>query len=454
MASGKYLKPTKLVKAFNQVFPVYEDEDGTVGADIQELAQARKKAEDLLLKCKLHADHPVKGPAARWNYLSSLAVLRKGMLEANGRRRLRSRLSMRQILDQSLKYKVCQELNEPVHVYMVPKSSGVGWRLIQDFGPVARGAQRMVVHLLKMIYTPADFQFTTSGVEKAIRRALKLITEEGYIYAAELDIRSHYPSFQTEALIKDLPLPKTAIRQIVVGASATWETHSHLHSSLTHLMQTTPHGIPQGSAASSVVAEWSISQLKWIEDQECALINYADNFFLFAKDAEKLKLALEVLRSAIAELPGGVFTTKPDQGAPGVIKNVSGGFQMLGCIIVLNGDAPIVEPTDAAHEELMGRFRLDQKIIDAWLMTAEKEKDSVARLEGVQAFLRLWSFARSWVAAHAVCTDIEMIEEDLNYSLAQLMLNYSIDEAELTDAADASTNDFYYASSKSSVASA
>ena len=237
----------------------------------------------------------------------------------------------------------------------------------------------------------------------------------------------------------------------MVAASAKWENHKNLPLHSNHIYHPTPHGIPQGSAASTVVAEWSISQLKWIEDPDVALINYADNFFLFAKHSDKLKSALEALRSAITELPGGVFKVKPDEGKPGTIRHVFQGFDMLGCSIKLTNDGLDVEPTKTAYQELRGRFWLEAHVVEALLTTAHQEQDSTLRFEGVQAFLRLRSYVQSWMAAHTVCTDIGVIEDDIKYQLDYIAFLYSLDEAELKAATDSSTEAKYYASSKSSV---
>lgn len=301
----------------------------------------------------------------------------------------------------------------------------------------------MVLTLLREAYTPAPFQFTRQGVQPAIKEALRLITEEGYAHVAELDIKSQFPSFEADKLLKTLPLPKGAIKEIILAQSAIWKPHGVLSYEIDSLLHQTQLGIPQGSAASAVVAEWSVSHLDF-KAKNVALINYADNFFLFAKDAATLTHVLEVLRLAIAGLPGGSFIAHPPAGDPTSMGTVQVGFRMLGCWIGKSGDTVLVEPTETSQQELSDRFHSEAGNVIALLAKSEKAIGPAQRIEGVQAYLRLRSYVRSWLAAHACCTDIPDYLEDQAYQLNELENAFNITTIEMKAYWDRSVETQYH----------
>ncbi len=82
--------------------------------------------------------------------MSSKRCLQAAMWQANSKRRYISRVSMHAILAGSYQYDVLAKLDEKVTVHKVPKSDGTGVRDIFDFGPVARGAQKLTASILRI----------------------------------------------------------------------------------------------------------------------------------------------------------------------------------------------------------------------------------------------------------------------------------------------------------------
>ena len=304
------------------------------------------------------------------------------MVEANARRPYADRLSLPQIVEQSKKFKTLTKLDEPATVYLKPKSGGE-FRQICNFGPVARGAHLMVLKLLRMAYTPAEYQFTSLSVKEARSTALKHIKEEGFHHVAEIDIKGHYPSFIEEELIKVLPLPKAVIHEIVMGASAVWITQSVPSGYISNISQS-PSGVPQGSGASGEVASWSVAQLKMaIRVKGLVVVNYADNFFVFANSEIALQATCEFLRSAISKLPGGTFN-----GVEKQVGTVQDGFAMLGCWIGEKGGQATVEPTDTNLARLYDQIDDHCDTLTSVLKTAKMTNSPSLRYQGVQAYLR------------------------------------------------------------------
>lgn len=428
------LKPI-LIKRFGHLVPLYPGEAEHLGEDVHALVKARKHERKQWKKTELTCTSTTARRKAAYGYLNSLRCLQAVMLEVNKRLPIRQRQSLHQIITKSKRFKILSKLDEVVHVSLVPKSSGIGYRPICSFGPVARGAQRMVLELLRAFTQPAPFQFTRLGVRKAIEEALRLIKEEGYHDIAELDIKDHYPSFKASKLVGTLPLPKVAVMQIGMATEAKYAgTHkalSYIHSlSTSHL---DPSGIPQGSAASAAIAEWSISKLNVAEIKDVAIICYADNLFLFGKSKVALTVAIDALRSAIYELPGGPFKTELKQDT-----TVVAGFRMLGCEICLTGPEVTVRPTESNKQQFEHRFQDELAKIEELLSSADKIPNSSARIEGVQAYLRLRNRVLSWVDTYSAYADLGLIEEDLMTQLSIIFHHFKLTLDELDAANDPS----------------
>lgn len=430
---GKHEQASLMRKCFGYLVPVLPSETKTWDADVILLARARKHEAKSWGKIELKCKDPAALRKAAYPYLTSLRCLQSAMVEANKRLPVRQRLSLRQIIEKSKDFQVLSKLDEVVHVSLVPKSSGTGYRPICNFGPVARAAQQMVLKLLRASTMPAPFQFTSQGVKEAIKEALRLITEEGLHHVAEVDIVSHYPSFRESDLIASLPLPASAVRQIGVAASARWKGHPKALSLLfsNHIIHPTPSGIPQGSAASTAIAEWSVSKLKMVKVKDTAIVNYADNFWLFAKSEAALTFALFALRSGISGLPGGLFKTEVKQKT-----TAAAGFRMLGCWVKLTSGGTEVWPTEANLEALRCHFRLDLQSVEALLSHTSKTQSTTWRLEGVQAWLRLRNRVAAWVAAYSMCSGMNVFEDDLVWQLELIRNHCEITNDEMNAAND------------------
>jgi hypothetical protein len=247
----------------------------------------------------------------------------------------------------------------------------------------------MVLDVIRASRPLGEFQFTRRGIKPAVTAAIKIL-EEGYTHVYELDIDDHFGSFDPLSLVGKLPLPKAAIREIVAALSAGWKGYSPVY--LIALGDKGPPGIPQGSASSAAVAEWSVSHLV-IDGYDIRIINYADNFFVFLKKADEA--ALEALRLAIAKLPGGPFETKVR-----MTSTAQAGFSILGCIVQVVGGTAAV----SISEGCLKRFRSD---VDAEIEAIGPllAGDKISRHHGVERYVRLHKRIQSWGGAYAFCEE-------------------------------------------------
>jgi len=398
------------------------------------IAAARKHEKKLRVACQnAFAESDTAGKKKSKTYLSSKRVSLAWMHMDAEQRHLRDRPSPKHMYELSLKGKPLTCLDESVKVYHVQKSSGLGWRTIQSFGPVARAAQRAASELLRMTYTPGPFQFTDLSSAQKVQYAMSLIKKEGYTHVLELDIKEFYPSFAGEKLEATLPLPKEAVRHIVMAMSAQWVSSSE-HSAISSIYQAAP-GIPQGSVSSSEVGLWCVSHLEKLQIEDVDLINHADNFFVLAKSAEALEEAAKALSAGIAGLPGGPFTVKTEQ-----VTTVDKGFRMLGCWVWRDGEDLLAEPTDLNIEKLCGRFSLECQRLHAKFTVAAEDQDLELRFESLQDYLLLESYLHGWVESFKFCgSTIKLVEQEYQPDLDAIRHAYSVKTGELDLAKDAST---------------
>jgi hypothetical protein len=233
-------------------------------------------------------------------------------------------------------------------------------------------------------------------------RRLKSGWRRGYVYAARLDIKDFFGSFQLEKLAPELPLPHEVVEHAVVGRhleAYVDQSSGKGHTSPLH----TPHyndlislarqGLPPGSGCSSIVAEFIISKLAWSSSTQVVIVNYCDDWLILASTPKHLDEAIGALTDAVSKLPGGQFKLLLlDDGT------AFEGFRFLGhCFHLVNG---LVQTTVApkAVFSLNARLtELDQKFSDLvwnnkpmYKTKAKKDAEAIALLAEMGAVLQGW----------------------------------------------------------------
>ncbi|WP_324752783.1 reverse transcriptase domain-containing protein [Roseovarius sp. Pro17] len=425
--------PHGFCKIDSVLLPQSKEGNTTITALATQLAKARKFEQRLRSKCEnAWTDGNPSFPAHAKTYLTSRRCQLVALFEDNARQPLKDRLSLEEMATLATTYKALSCLNEAAKIWTEPKLSG-GVRVICAFGPVARSYQRMVRTLLRMTYKPQDFQFTHLGSAAKIQLAMSLIKEKGYTHVAEIDIKDFFPSFSEGKLVAALPLPKEAIRQIVLAKGADWYP-SYANTTQPHILS--PPGIPQGSASSAEVAHWCIAHMSMEKVEGVDVINHADNFFIFAVSKLHMEGAAKALRSGIAGLLGGEFQGKTEQAG-----EIAKEFRMLGCCISMDKAGNLVaDPTDTNLKKLVCRARTLKQRVHAKLTAAEFEADEGLRVEGLQDFLRLESLCHGWINAFKFCgPQIKYIEDEHLYDLDAIRDTYCITQSGLEPLKDAST---------------
>ena len=292
----------------------------------------------------------------------------------------------------------------------------------------------MVSKLLRLKYQPQTFQFAKLHFSEKVQQAMTVIKEKGYAHVTEIDIKDFFPSFTEEALMKSLPLPKEAIRQIVLAKSASWGPHP-LYIQYGHI--SSPPGIPQGSASSAAVADWCIANMPLETLKGTVVINHADNFFALSASPECDQSASKALSSGIAGLPGGDFHGKTVQAT-----TAKQGFQMLGCWVYMEkGGSLEADPTDANVKAFRKHTYRQRQRVYGRLTAANKAQSEKLRVLGLQDYLRFESMCYGWLQAFAFCGIlVDCIKDHYEFELNQLRYTFKITETELKPLKDQSTD--------------
>jgi hypothetical protein len=303
--------------------------------------------------------------------------------------------------------------DEPVRGYWKKKSSGKGHRFICEFGIENRALQYLVRDVLSaLLDLHPDQYLTRGGVHAAITRTKQALID-GYVWAVELDINNCYASFDEEKLSSLLPLPKKVTDHVILsrylnlssGFSSIGNSPGDDHGGdaiTLGAISTARRGLPQGSAASPIVAEAMVAiALKAVPTLVGVIIAYADNILLLAKTKSDRDSMTKTLLAAFEAHPVGRLRLSPKTFAPGEP------IEFLGHRLTPCEGGVHIEPDDDNKRKFEDRMK-------SKLRSLAKTKRPRARRTALH---RIKEDIRSWVDAFSLCDDIKEIR---SYWLARL----------------------------------
>lgn len=337
--------------------------------------------------------------------LSSQESLLIAAIRGNGKLKPKHRQSLERCLSVPDELTFDAPLNEPVPVRPEPKKWG-GVRMLHNHRLYHRTGQHMILKVMGEYFQPRPFQYTMRGVPAAIAEAKKLVNA-GYVFAARLDIKDFFPSFDPDQLRLELPLPKGVVEHGVVGRhmKVTMDQETRTGHScpdslpLTYLLLLARLGIPLGSACSPIIGAYCLSRLSWVQIDGVAIINYADDFLLLALSQKQLEKAIGELTGAVAIHPGGHFELKLKQ-----VKNVTKGFEFLGHHLRMKGGELMVTPTEANLQDLWTRLNhLDTKAGKAAYPAGPHS--TVNKKAALALLAEMLTLVEGWTGAFRECDD-------------------------------------------------
>ena len=263
-----------------------------------------------------------------------------------------------------------QKSSEEVVVTAKWKDNGE-YRAISNFGFEHRTRQYLVADFLSSIALLHPDQYgTRGGVPAAIDRVSELL-RAGYVWTIELDIANCFPSFEGKNLHNFLPLPEKVIAQTIMGNTLNVVPGDYLLKvvgpadddpgnlvGLGEILAAARRGLPQGSAAASIVAEMLIAVPLKTLPSVGLVPSYADNMLIMAKSEEDAVSMSTALLSAFQAHPvGHLSPTLKSQSCPGQW------VQFLGHCLRVDGQVVQIVPSPKNEEKFAKRIKTGLKTV-------------------------------------------------------------------------------------------
>jgi hypothetical protein len=299
--------------------------------------------------------------------------------------------------------------SEEVRVHYKRKSSDPNDRRpIMNFGIENRALQYLVLGVLEKLFQPHPRQYHNKGVTLAVSQVAKAMAD-GTVYAYELDITNCFQSFDGKKLASLIPLPKEVTDQVIIsqhlnlkGATnniydpigpADGDESLKLIPALAHARR----GIPQGSAASSIVAEMVLALSLNAVPELGRVFSYADNVLLLSTSKNNAVTMMKALRSALEAHPVGRLRPKVkffDAGEP---------IDFLGHRLTRLNEKVHIAPT------LENQEKFEARVVHHLALLKQKLSDRERR--EINSELR--SYLMSWTANFRLCNGIKQITAGL-----------------------------------------
>jgi Reverse transcriptase (RNA-dependent DNA polymerase) len=289
--------------------------------------------------------------------------------------------------------------DEPVAVsYKKKKSNPDKRRTVMSFGIENRALQYLILMVLEKTADLHPHQYATRGGVHAAIKQVTAALSDGYTHVVEIDIKDCYASFAGEKIADLLPLPKKVTQHIAICRHLNLvpgnldDLFGTASIFTTDMLAEVRQGIPQGSAASNLIAEILLCNL--VENQ-CPdvgrVFSYADNILLMAKDEAGVKSMTLALRKALKSHPAGPLVPTAKQFKPG------DPVDFLGHRLTIKGHLVRVDPSPWRTHEFKQRLKSGLALI------REKAAPINVRFAKVK---ELKTYVRQWTSAFKCCHEI------------------------------------------------
>jgi hypothetical protein len=327
-------------------------------------------------------------------YLSSFEAKRVAVRRANKKMHSDCRIPRNKECELAAKLDPWRGTDEPARVRPKFKAKG-GFRPIFNFGIENRALQKLVGNALKpwSRHQISPVQFAVrGGRHKACQAVLKGL-DQGHVWVTQLDIRSCYQSFEAEKIPELLPLPKEVTEKVILSRYLTINpSHYTMGHGTASLLAEARRGIPQGSAASSLVAEMLLAPIAHaLPDGKC-LTMYGDNFLGLSHSKQGAVTILKTLRSALSSHPAGPLLPSIDKP-----QHAKKGFEFLGYWYYKNNAGVFkAKPTQRNSKEFVERVTAYMEIIGS--LEEDKLNEACRYVRSWTRAFGLWEMAGLWEA--------------------------------------------------------
>lgn len=297
-------------------------------------------------------------------------------------------------------------------------------RPIVNFGIHHRARQQLVLQLLKICngdyHRDDQYSQVTRGVKKAVERAVQLMSKPEIEFVAECDISDFFPSIGENtghampalALRHQLPmLPRAIIDSTVLSSGIIYLYEEHLSLEALNHQSYAKTGIPQGSALSSYLAEFIMSDI--MSDAETQLpwgnnmMSYVDNIGIFEETADDVNGMIEPLVICSKDSPFGSFGLRRSQNT----RHKAQGFIFLGYYLKWIARRRKVKIDVADRNKVKFQHKL------RYLLNKRNPRFELTTLELLENQKTIELFYESWKASFMLVHNIEQLTKDLFFEV-------------------------------------
>ncbi|MBU8544777.1 MULTISPECIES: reverse transcriptase domain-containing protein [Roseomonadaceae] len=287
-------------------------------------------------------------------------------------------------------------------------------RRIFAFGVEHKVRQRIAARLAGALHPTNPHQFTRRGrglvqMQHAIAGALV----RGHLWAVRLDIKDFFDSFCGSGVRRRIALPARVVENSVLTRTANihvsrkggpeeaerqgmfvplserlaYDDIMDMHTSACR------HGLPQGSAASGIIADILLAPLFGVLPDGAEMHIYCDDILILTRDRKTGVKAIEALRAALSGqgFPGS-FRLTPDDPKP---RRVSRDVEFCGLVISMRDGQVNIAPRPATLA------RAEARITRHGITAAVREEEDRAVRAIIQSTVSrypLWRQAAAWTA--------------------------------------------------------
>lgn len=323
-------------------------------------------------------------------YLNSYAAKLVSLYEANRRLPHHRRVSEETLLVLAERMDPWRCLDEPVRVRAIPKPNG-GYRIIHSFNLLHRAHQILVRERLKPFASLHPGQYILKGGgRRAACAAVKSALEAGYKWSVKLDIAAFFSSLDGEKIAKHLPVPRKVVDAILVARNLNLDLTGIVGVPGGGLLDRSRRGIPQGSAASSLIGEMMMAPVLKALPEGAMVICYADDIVILTRTRREAIAACKALLDAMEHHFAG--SVRPKYA---YLRRVCDGFEFLGYEFRFKHGDALARPAGMRPTVFWAKFfrRLN---------AAGQDRRALAKLRG---------YVHSWCAAFELWEAAEMCNQ-------------------------------------------
>jgi hypothetical protein len=290
-------------------------------------------------------------------------------------------------------------------VFTRKRSNPNEFRLTLDFGIENRALQYLVLSVLYVIANLHPRQFGVRGGVPAAITHVRDGMKAGFVHATETDIKACYQSFDGDRITKLIPFPKKVVDSVLTTGCLNIVPpthHPHIFGPadtekakvlLAKCLADARQGIPQGSAASPLLAEMLLAPLLSQLPTGSEVAGYVDNFLILAEDQDAAVATTSTLGSALKAHLAGQLTPKIKSFPPG------GPVEFLGHHLTARQGLLEIEPSPSNRKKFKRRLNRGLAYLKRPTTSAAGRSRKVRELK---------SYLSSWTENFRLCAGVEV----------------------------------------------